>query len=173
MCYLATANFYVLYEARYEPGNGERIDKALHAIEDGNATKLQDGDHGVFQDISFNSTKLGDEAQKNDILRHLLEDFNKPELNLRPSRIGDKDVIGDAYEYLIERFAAGAGKKAGEFYTPAAVSQLIAELVEPQVGEDICDPACGSASLLMKCGRTGCREARLEEIRTLRSGSHR
>ena len=147
------ANFYTLYEARYEPGNGERIDKALHAIEDGNAAKLQDGDHGVFQDISFNSTKLGDEAQKNDILRHLLEDFHKPELDLHPSRIGNKDIIGDAYEYLIERFAAGAGKKAGEFYTPAEVSQLIAELVAPKEGEEICDPACGSASLLMKCGR--------------------
>ncbi len=148
-----SANFYALYEARYEPGNGERIDKALHAIEDGNGTKLQDGDHGVFQDISFNSTKLGDEAQKNDILRHLIEDFNKPQLNLRPSRVGSRDIIGDAYEFLIEKFAASAGKKAGEFYTPAEVSQLIAELVEPQEGDDICDPACGSASLLMKCGR--------------------
>ncbi len=147
------ANFYALYDKRYEPGNGERIDKALHAIEDGNGTKLQDGDHGVFQDISFNSTKLGDEAQKNDILRHLLEDFHRPALDLRPSRVGKKDIIGDAYEYLIEKFAAGAGKKAGEFYTPAAVSQLIAELVDPQEGEEICDPACGSASLLMKCGR--------------------
>jgi type I restriction enzyme M protein len=148
-----SANFYALYEARYEPGNGERIDKALHAIEDGNGTKLQDGDHGVFQDISFNSTKLGDEAQKNDILRHLIEDFNKPQLNLRPSRVGSRDIIGDAYEFLIEKFAASAGKKAGEFYTPAEVSQLIAELVTPQEGDDICDPACGSASLLMKCGR--------------------
>lgn len=148
-----SANFYALYDARYEPGNGERIDKALHAIEDGNGTKLQDGDHGVFQDISFNSTKLGDEAQKNDILRHLIEDFNKPQLNLRPSRVGSRDIIGDAYEFLIEKFAASAGKKAGEFYTPAEVSQLIAELVAPQEGDDICDPACGSASLLMKCGR--------------------
>lgn len=148
-----TANFYTLYEARYEPGNGERIDKALHAIEDGNGSKLQDGDHGVFQDISFNSTKLGDEAQKNDILRHLIEDFNKPQLNLRPSRVGSRDIIGDAYEFLIEKFAASAGKKAGEFYTPAEVSQLIAELVTPREGDDICDPACGSASLLMKCGR--------------------
>ncbi|MCU7858755.1 MAG: type I restriction-modification system subunit M [Candidatus Thiodiazotropha sp. (ex Lucinoma kastoroae)] len=147
-----SANFYALYEHRYEPGNGERIDKALHAIEDGNGSKLRDGDHGVFQDISFNSTKLGDEAQKNDVLRHLLEDFNKPELDLRPSRVGKKDIIGDAYEYLIDRFAAGAGKKAGEFYTPAAVSELIAELVAPKKGDDICDPACGSASLLMKCG---------------------
>ncbi len=148
-----SANFYSLYDKRYEAGNGERIDKALHAIEDGNSSKLRDGDHGVFQDISFNSTKLGDEAQKNDVLRHLLEDFNKPELNLRPSRVGKKDIIGDAYEYLIEKFAAGAGKKAGEFYTPAEVSELIAELVEPQEGDAICDPACGSASLLMKCGR--------------------
>jgi type I restriction enzyme M protein len=147
------ANFYALYERRYEPGNGERIDKALHAIEDGNGSKLQDGDHGVFQDISFNSTKLGDEAQKNDILRHLLEDFNNPQLNLRPSRIGNRNIIGDAYEFLIEKFAASAGKKAGEFYTPAEVSQLIAELVSPQEGDDICDPACGSALLLMKCGR--------------------
>jgi len=148
-----SANFYSLYEKRYEPGNGERIDKALHAIEDGNSSKLRDGDHGVFQDISFNSTKLGDEAQKNDVLRHLLEDFNKPELNLRPSRVGKKDIIGDAYEFLIDKFAAGAGKKAGEFYTPSAVSELIAELVQPKKGDDICDPACGSASLLMKCGR--------------------
>jgi len=148
-----SANFYTLYQKRHEPGNGERIDKALHAIEDGNGSKLRDGDHGVFQDISFNSTKLGDEAQKNDVLRHLLEDFHKPELDLRPSRVGNRDVIGDAYEYLIDRFAAGAGKKAGEFYTPAAVSELIAELMTPRPGDDICDPACGSASLLMKCGR--------------------
>ena len=149
----SSANFFSLFDQRYEPGNGERIDKALHAIEDGNASKLRDGDHGVFQDISFNSSKLGDEAQKNDVLRHLLEDFNKPELNLRPSHIGKLDIIGDAYEFLIEQFAAGAGKKAGEFYTPAEVSELVAELVEPQEGDDICDPACGSASLLMKCGR--------------------
>lgn len=148
-----SANFYTLYEHRFEPGNGQRIDKALHAIEDGNSSKLRDGDHGVFQDISFNTTKLGDEKQKNDVLRHLLEDFNKDELNLRPSRVGNKDIIGDAYEYLIEKFAAGAGKKAGEFYTPAEVSELVAELVEPQKGDDICDPTCGSASLLMKCGR--------------------
>ncbi len=147
------ANFYNLYEKRHEPGNGERIDKALHAIEDGNGAKLRDGDHGVFQDISFNSNKLGDEKQKNDILRHILEDFNKDELDLKPSRVGNKDIIGDAYEYLIERFAAGAGKKAGEFYTPAEVSELVAELVAPLEGDEICDPACGSASLLMKCGK--------------------
>ena len=107
----------------------------------------------MFQDISFNSAKLGDEAQKNDILRHLLEDFAKPEMNLRPSRVGKLDIIGNAYEFLIKNFAATGGKKAGEFYTPPEVSELIAELVEPREGDEICDPACGSASLLMKCGK--------------------
>ncbi len=141
------ASFYFLHEHRFEAGNGERIDVALHAIEEANLSKLRD----VFQDISFNSTKLGEEAQKNDILRHLLEDFAKPELNLHPSRVGKLDIIGNAYEFLIKNFAATGGKKAGEFYTPPEVSELIAELVDPQEGEEICDPACGSASLLMKC----------------------
>lgn len=143
------AGFEALHARRFEAGNGTRIDKALHAIEEANGTKLKD----VFQDISFNSNKLGDEEQKNDILRHLLEDFAKPALDLRPSRVGTLDIIGGAYEYLISRFAATAGKKAGEFYTPAEVSELMARLVDPQEGDDICDPTCGSASLLMKCGR--------------------
>ena len=141
------ANFYALYEARHEPGNGERIDKALHAIEEANTGKLAD----VFQDISFNSTKLGDEKQKNEILKALLEDFAADDLNLRPSRVGKLDIIGNAYEYLIKQFAASSGKKAGEFYTPPEVSELIAELVAPQENDEICDPACGSASLLLKC----------------------
>lgn len=145
----ARASFYSLYDLRHSPGNGERIDKALHAIEDSNLGKLRD----VFQDISFNSNKLGDEQQKNDILRHLLEDFAKPELNLRPSRVGQLDVIGNAYEFLIKNFASTSGKKAGEFYTPPEVSTLMARLMTPQEGDEICDPTCGSGSLLMKCGR--------------------
>ncbi|MCH8493420.1 MAG: type I restriction-modification system subunit M [Idiomarina sp.] len=147
------ASYYALYERRYEPGNGERIDQALHAIEEANGTKLKDAGKSVFQDISFNTDKLGEEKQKNDILRHLLEDFAKPELNLKPSRVGTLDVIGNAYEYLIKNFAASGGQKAGEFYTPPEVSDLIAELLDPQPGDSICDPACGSGSLLMKCGR--------------------
>lgn len=143
------ANFYALHKRRHEPGNGERIDQALHAIEDANTGKLRD----VFQDISFNSNRLGEEAQKNDLLRHLLEDFAKPELNMRPSRIGNLDVIGNAYEFLIKNFASDAGRKAGEFYTPPEVSELMAEIMDMNEGEEACDPACGSGSLLMKCGR--------------------
>jgi type I restriction enzyme M protein len=61
------------------------------------------------------------------------------------------DIIGNAYEYLIGKFAAGAGKKAGEFYTPPEVSRLLARLLAPRPGERIYDPACGSGSLLIKC----------------------
>lgn len=147
------ASFYALYERRHEPGNGERIDQALHAIEEANGTKLKDAGKSVFQDISFNTDRLGEEKQKNTILRHLLEDFAKPELNLKPSRVGTLDVIGNAYEYLIKNFAASGGQKAGEFYTPPEVSDLMATLLDPQPGDSICDPACGSASLLMKCAR--------------------
>ena len=143
------ASFWDCYEHRHQAGNGQRIDTALHAIEEANGTKLKN----VFQDISFNTDKLGQEKQKNDLLRHLLEDFGKDILNLRPSRIGTLDIIGNAYEYLIKHFAAGSGKSAGEFYTPPEVSDLLATILEPQEGDQICDPACGSGSLLMKCGR--------------------
>lgn len=148
-----SASFYALYERRHEPGNGERIDQALHAIEEANGTKLKNAGKSVFQDISFNTDRLGEEKQKNTILRQLLEDFAGQDLNLKPSRVGTLDVIGNAYEYLIKNFAASGGQKAGEFYTPPEVSDLIAELLDPQPGDTICDPACGSGSLLMKCGR--------------------
>lgn len=72
---------------------------------------------------------------------------------MRPSRIGNLDVIGNAYEYLIGKFAAGAGKKAGEFYTPPEVSTLLAKLVAPKPGDRICDWATGSGSLLIKCAK--------------------
>ena len=147
------ANFYHLHKKREEPGNGERIDKALHALEEANGTKLTDGTKSVFQDISFNTDRLGEVKDKNIMLRDMLKVFAKPELDLRPSRVGSIDVIGNAYEYLIKQFASKSGKSAGEFYTPPEVSDLIAELLDPQVGDRICDPACGSASLLMKCGR--------------------
>ena len=148
-----SASFYELYGRRHEPGNGERIDQALHAVEEANGSKLKDAGKSVFGGISFNSDKLGEEKQKNTILRHLMEDFAGPELNLKPSLIGSLDVIGNAYEYLIKNFAASGGQKAGEFYTPPEVSDLISELLDPQPGDSICDPACGSGSLLMKCGR--------------------
>ena len=82
----------------------------------------------------------------------LLEDFNKPELDLSPDRVS-ADIIGECYIYLISRFASDAGTKAGEFYTPAAVSTLLAKLAAPESGNTICDPACGSGSILIRAAK--------------------
>jgi len=140
------ASFYDLYEKRDEANIGELINIALERIEDANRTKLE----GVFRNIDFNSeSNLGKTKDRNRRLKHLLDDFNKPALDLRPSRVTG-DIIGECYIYLISRFASDAGKKAGEFYTPAAVSTLLAKLVAPKPGNTICDPACGSGSLLIR-----------------------
>ena len=139
-------SFYDLHEQRNEADIGQRINIALDKIEDANHPKLE----RVFRNIDFNSeANLGRTKDRNRRLKNLLEDFAKPELNLRPSRVTE-DIIGECYIYLIERFASDAGKKAGEFYTPAAVSRLLAKLAKAQPGNTICDPACGSGSLLIR-----------------------
>ena len=129
---------------------GEVIDKVLERIEDDNKEKLD----GVFREISFNSEAVfGRTKEKNKILKNLLEDFNDTRLDLRPSMLSGNDVIGDSYEYLISHFAGDAGKKGGEFFTPSAVSTLLAKLVEAGEGDRIYDPTCGSGSLLIKASK--------------------
>lgn len=146
----AECDFDHLYEHRRESNIGELINIALERIEDANKEKLEN----VFRNIDFNSEPaLGQTKERNRRLQHLLDDFANPKLDLRPSQIGDRDVIGDVYEFLISRFAAGAGKKAGEFYTPAEVSTLLAKLLNPGKGAQICDPACGSGSLLIRVAK--------------------
>ena len=143
------ASFYDLYENRNEANIGELINIALDAIETANKNKLE----GVFRNIDFNSeANLGGTKDRNRRLKMLLEDFNKPQLDMRPSRISE-DIIGNVYIYLIERFASDAGKKAGEFYTPHAVSELVAKLCKPKAGARICDPACGSGGLLLQAAK--------------------
>ena len=138
--------FDYIYEHRNDPDIGEKIDKLLARIEDENLAKLE----GVFRNISFNSEKLGQTKDRNRRLLNLINDFAKPVLDFRPSVLGNKeDIIGNAYMYLIERFASGAGKKGGEFYTPHEVSVVLAKLMSPRPGSRICDPTCGSGSLLI------------------------
>lgn len=138
--------FDYLYDHRNDPDIGEKIDKVLAKIEDQNLEKLE----AVFRNISFNSEKLGQTKDRNRRLKNLINDFANPVLDFRPSVLGRKeDLIGNAYMYLIERFASGAGKKGGEFYTPHEVSELLAKLVAPKAGARICDPTCGSGSLLI------------------------
>ena len=142
-------DFYSLYALRNEADIGERMNVALAGIEEANKAKLE----GVFREVDFNSeSKLGQTKDRNTRLKMLLQDFADARLDLRPSVVGEEDVIGNVYEYLLERFASDAGKKAGEFYTPGQVSSLLAKLLAPQKGNTICDPTCGSGSLLIKVG---------------------
>lgn len=143
-------DFDSLYSLRNVADIGQRIDIALENIEEANKAKLE----GVFREVSFNSEgKLGQTKERNTRIKGLLEVFADARLDLRPSVIGDEDVIGNVYEYLLEKFASDAGKKAGEFYTPGQVSTLLARLLKPKKGDTICDPTCGSGSLLIKVGR--------------------
>ncbi len=146
-----TSTFDSLYENRNDTEIGQRIDMALADLEENNREKLNSEDGSIFRNISFNSSNLGDARDKNLRLRNLLRDFNG--LDLTPSHLEGNDVIGDAYEFLIGNFASDAGKKAGEFYTPSEVSTLVARLTKSKPGARICDPTCGSASLLIKAGK--------------------
>jgi type I restriction enzyme M protein len=140
--------FDFLFEQRNENNLGEQINIALEKLEDANRSKLE----RVFRNIDFNSeANLGQTKDRNRRLKNLLVDFSA--LNLQPSHLEGNDIIGDAYEFLIAQFAGDAGKRAGEFYTPGEVSTLLAKLVDPQPGNRICDPACGSGSLLIKVAR--------------------
>lgn len=140
-----TSTFDYLYEKRNDIKIGEKINKALEQIETNNSAKL----HNVFRAIDFNSqVDFGELKTKNATLRTLLQDFNQ--LDLRPSQLADNDIIGDAYQYMIAKFASDAGKKGGEFFTPSRVSELVAKLVEPKENDRICDPTCGSGGLLLK-----------------------
>jgi type I restriction enzyme M protein len=143
------ASFYDLHGQRNEANIGELINVALERIEDANRAKLE----GVFRNIDFNSeSNLGRPKDRNRRLKNMLEDFAKPAMDLSPSRVNE-DIIGECYIYLISRFASDAGKKAGEFYTPSAVSGLLAKLAAPKPGDTICDPACGSGSLLIQASQ--------------------
>ncbi len=142
-------DFDYIYSMRTETNIGEIINHALEEIEEANKLKLE----GVFRNIDFNSEgNLGEPKDRNKRLKNLIEDFNDSRLDLRPSKINNKDIIGNTYMYLIERFASDAGKKGGEFYTPDEVSILLAKLLKPNEGARICDPTCGSGSLLIHVG---------------------
>ena len=144
------ATFDALHERRNRPDIGQIINVLLEALEDANKAKL----HNVFRNIDFNSeANLGNTRQRNQRLRTVLSDFASEKLDLRPERVGHMDIIGDVYEFLISHFAAQAGKKAGEFYTPGEGSETLARLVAPKPGDRICDPTCGSGSLLVKASK--------------------
>ena len=112
----------------------------------------EDFDH-LFEDLDLTSTKLGRTPKaKNALIAKILVHLDKIDFRLNDS---ESDVLGDAYEYLIGQFASGAGKKAGEFYTPQQVSKVLAKLVTTgkERLKSVYDPTCGSGSLLLRVAR--------------------
>jgi type I restriction enzyme M protein len=112
----------------------------------------EDFDH-LFEDLDLNSTKLGRTPKaKNALIAKILVHLNKIDFRLEQT---ESDVLGDAYEYLIGQFASGAGKKAGEFYTPQQVSKVLAKIVTTGKSrlKSVYDPTCGSGSLLLRVAR--------------------
>lgn len=117
---------------------GKSLKAAFLGIEKQN-TKL----YGIFGDASWtNKDRLSDE-----LLLRLLNHFNKIKLSIKNVR---DDDMGHAYEYLIKRFADKANKKAGEFYTPRAIIRLMVNILDPQPGETVYDPACGTGGMLLE-----------------------
>lgn len=112
----------------------------------------EDFDH-LFEDMDLNSTKLGKTPEaRNTIIAKVLSHLDKIDFKLDHTEL---DVLGDAYEYLIGQFASGAGKKAGEFYTPQEVSKVLAKIVTTgkQKLKSVYDPTCGSGSLLLRVAK--------------------
>ncbi len=130
------------------------LSKVLTHIEQSTMGAESEEDFGnLFEDLDLTSSKLGkSENDKNQLIVKVLSHLDEIDFDIANT---DSDVLGDAYEYLIGQFASGAGKKAGEFYTPQQVSNVLAQIVT--IGKDklksVYDPTCGSGSLLLRVAK--------------------
>lgn len=132
------------------------LGQAFKHIEDSTlSANSQDDFQDLFDDVDLTSAKLGKTSDdKNKLISQLLLALDEIDFQLHDSEI---DILGDAYEYMIGEFAAGAGQKAGEFYTPQEVSTILARIVtagRPRL-RNVYDPTCGSGSLLLKVAKLG------------------
>ncbi|ELP5931460.1 N-6 DNA methylase [Vibrio vulnificus] len=143
-------DFYVPEKARWEKlkhlktNVGSGLNKALEALEEHNTTK---GLEGVLKHINFNR-KVGKKPIPDERLVEFIQHFDS--IPLSNDDFEFPDLLGAAYEYLIKYFADSAGKKGGEFYTPAEVVRLLVEILEPAEGMEIYDPTCGSGGMLIQ-----------------------
>jgi len=141
-------------------GNGEgtfildELSQILNHIEQSTmGTASEDDFNKLFEDLDLTSSKLGKtEKAKNEVISKVLGHLDKIDFELQNT---ESDVLGDAYEYLIGQFASGAGKKAGEFYTPQQVSKILAKIVTTGKTKlkSVYDPTCGSGSLLLRVSK--------------------
>jgi type I restriction enzyme M protein len=132
----------------------EDLTGILRSVEQSTMGHESEDDFGhLFEDLDLTSTKLGKtEEAKNTLISKVLSHLDKINFELKNH---DRDVLGDAYEYLIAQFASGAGKKAGEFYTPQQVSKILAKIVTNKKTKlkSVYDPTCGSGSLLLRVAK--------------------
>lgn len=145
------------YVAEHGANSGnliEQLEKTLNSIEQSTmGADSEDDFDKLFSELDLNANKLGKTVQaRNELIAKVLVHLDKIDFQLENSKI---DVLGDAYEYLISQFASGAGKKAGEFYTPQEVSTVLAKLVTSgkKKLKNVYDPTCGSGSLLLRVAR--------------------
>lgn len=132
----------------------EDLANVLSSIEKSTmGTESQDDFDNLFYDIDLNSTKIGRTTKdRNDVIVKIITALDEIDFDLDNT---EGDVLGDAYEYLIAQFAAGAGQKAGEFYTPQQVSSILAKIVTTRKSKlkSVYDPTCGSGSLLLRVAK--------------------
>ncbi len=162
----ALVRFYLPETARWEAirthavtGLGQYLTDAVRA-----AARQNPRLAGVIDMVDFNATAAGQRIVLDEYLARLIEVLSRHRLGLDDV---EPDMLGRAYEYLLRKFAEDSGQSAGEFYTPREVAVLMARLIEPQPGERICDPCCGSGGLLIK------RHLRLLEMHGIEENGRR
>lgn len=153
-----------LFSELAKKGNADTESESNYIIEDLQAvmnhieqstmgTESEDDFNALFEDLDLTSTKIGRTVgARNEVIVKILNHLDKIDFKLEEV---DADVLGDAYEYLIAKFAAGAGKSAGEFYTPQQVSKILAKIVTTGKTKlkSVYDPTCGSGSLLLRVAK--------------------
>lgn len=153
-----------LFSELAKKGNADTENESNYIIEDLQAvmnhieqstmgTESEEDFNALFEDLDLTSTKIGRTVgARNEVIVKILNHLDKIDFKLEEI---DSDVLGDAYEYLIAKFAAGAGKSAGEFYTPQQVSKILAKIVTTGKTKlkSVYDPTCGSGSLLLRVAR--------------------
>ena len=142
-------SFKDMIEAKGKSDIGDRMNKIISKLAEANNLS------GVIDVADFDDDgKLGSGKEKVDKLTNLVSIFQSDKLDFRKNRAGGDDIIGDAYEYLMKNFATESGKSKGQFYTPAEVSRIMAQVIgisgAEKASETLYDPACGSGSLLIR-----------------------
>ena len=145
---------YIAQTSATNDNLNEDLERIMNSIEQSTMGHDSEDDfEQLFSELDLNATRLGKTvSQRNELISKVLVHLDKIDFKLADSRV---DILGDAYEYLISQFASGAGKKAGEFYTPQEVSEILARIVASGKKElkSVYDPACGSGSLLLRIGK--------------------